>query len=80
MVSIHNLGKAAANYLTSNFRRTGQTKTLSREERILFSKLVIALDDDDKEEIVRLMKVAGFRSRRMDPGMYSDCTTRLVFR
>jgi hypothetical protein len=40
---------------------------------------VIALDDDNKEEIVRLMKLAGFRSRRMDPGMYSKCATRLVF-
>lgn len=29
---------------------------------------MIALDDDDKDEIVRLMKMAGFRSRQMDPG------------
>jgi predicted unusual protein kinase regulating ubiquinone biosynthesis (AarF/ABC1/UbiB family) len=65
--------------LISNSRRTGQTKSLSKEERILFSKLVIALDDDDKEEIVRLMTVAGFRSRRMDPGMYYTAIESVFF-
>lgn len=28
---------------------------------------MIALDDDNREEVVRLMKEAGFKSQRMDP-------------
>jgi len=37
----------------------GQVKRLSDDVRHLFCKLVIALDDDNKEEIVRLSKEAG---------------------
>jgi hypothetical protein len=79
MVRIHFKWQSFASLLITNFRREGQTKSLSKEERILFSKLVIALDDDDKEEIVRLMTVAGFRSRRMDPGRYCAAIESVFF-
>lgn len=50
------------------FRHTqGQVKTLTKEQRHLFCRIIIALDNDDKDEVVRLMKEAGFRSKRMDP-------------
>ena len=39
---------------------------LNKEQRHLFCRIIIALDDDDREEVVRLMKEAGFRSERMD--------------
>ena len=46
----------------------GQVKVLdTKEKRHLFAKIVIALDDDDRPEVVRLMKEAGFKSQRMDP-------------
>lgn len=45
----------------------GQVKKLSKEQRHLFSKIIIAIDDDNREEVVRLMKEAGFKSKNMDP-------------
>jgi aarF domain-containing kinase len=45
----------------------GQVKKLSKEKRHLFSKIIIALDDDNREDIIRLMKEAGFKSEKMDP-------------
>jgi predicted unusual protein kinase regulating ubiquinone biosynthesis (AarF/ABC1/UbiB family) len=45
----------------------GQVKKLSKEKRHLFSKIIIALDDDNREDIIRLMKEAGFKSQKMDP-------------
>lgn len=45
----------------------GQVKKISKETRLLFSKIVIALDEDNKEEIVRLMQEAGMKTKRMDP-------------
>jgi len=45
----------------------GQVQHLNKELRHLFCKIIIALDDDDREEVVRLMKKAGFQSERMDP-------------
>jgi aarF domain-containing kinase len=45
----------------------GQVKKLSKDERHLLSRMILALADDDKEEIIRLMKLAGFRSKNMDP-------------
>jgi predicted unusual protein kinase regulating ubiquinone biosynthesis (AarF/ABC1/UbiB family) len=45
----------------------GQVKKLSKETRHLFSKIIIALDDDNREDVVRLMKEAGFKSQKMDP-------------
>jgi len=44
----------------------GQVKRLSDDVRHLFCKLVIALDDDNKEEIVRLSKEAGYKSKHMN--------------
>jgi predicted unusual protein kinase regulating ubiquinone biosynthesis (AarF/ABC1/UbiB family) len=35
--------------------------------RHLFAKLIIALDDENKEEVVKLMKDAGMRTKNMDP-------------
>lgn len=40
---------------------------MNKEQRHLFCRIIIALDDDDREEVVRLMKKAGFQSKRMDP-------------
>lgn len=45
----------------------GQVKSLTKEERHRFCKIIIALDNDDREEIIRLMKEAGFKSKKMDP-------------
>jgi aarF domain-containing kinase len=45
----------------------GQVKTLTKEERRLLARIIVALDDDDKDEVVKLMKEAGFKSQRMDP-------------
>jgi aarF domain-containing kinase len=55
--------------LTNSYRNkyTGQVKTLSKEQRHLFCKIIIALADEDKDTVVALMKEAGFRSKYMDP-------------
>lgn len=45
----------------------GQVKRISKDTRHLFARLLIALDDDNKEEIVKLMKEAGMRTQNMDP-------------
>ncbi|CAJ1930437.1 unnamed protein product [Cylindrotheca closterium] len=45
----------------------GQVKKISKETRHLFARLLIALDDDNKEEIVRLMQKAGMKTEKMDP-------------
>ena len=37
-----------------------------KEERLLFCKLIIALADDNKDEICNLLEEAGYRSQRMD--------------
>ena len=44
----------------------GQVKQLSKKTRLLLCKLVIALDDDDRDEIVSLMKRLGYKSRDMN--------------
>lgn len=44
----------------------GQVMFLSKEDRLLFAALIIALADDDREKIVQLMKVAGFQSKNMN--------------
>ena len=44
----------------------GQVKKLPDATRLLFSKLVIALADDNRADIVRLMKEAGYKSKYMD--------------
>jgi predicted unusual protein kinase regulating ubiquinone biosynthesis (AarF/ABC1/UbiB family) len=45
----------------------GQVKQLSKETRHLFARLVIALDNDDKDQIVSLMKEAGMKTKNMNP-------------
>ena len=45
----------------------GSTKQISKEMRHLFCKIVIALADDNRDEVCRLMKLAGFESDKMDP-------------
>jgi len=45
----------------------GQVKTITKEERLQFCKIIIALADDDKENTVSLLKEAGFKSQKMDP-------------
>lgn len=45
----------------------GSTKQLSKGQRHLFCKIVIALAEDNTAEIATLMKRAGFRSEKMDP-------------
>lgn len=45
----------------------GQVKTLSKQDRHLFARILIALDDGNRDEIVRLMKEAGYKSKYMDP-------------
>uniref|UniRef100_A0A7S2EI95 ABC1 atypical kinase-like domain-containing protein n=1 Tax=Ditylum brightwellii TaxID=49249 RepID=A0A7S2EI95_9STRA len=44
----------------------GQVKELTKEERLLFCKLIIALADDDKKDIIRLMKQSGYESQNMN--------------
>jgi len=45
----------------------GQVKTLTKEQRHLMCRILIALDDDDREEVVRLVREAGYKSRDMSP-------------
>jgi len=45
----------------------GQVKRLSKEMRHIFAKLIVALDDDNKDEIVSLMTQAGMKTYYMDP-------------
>ena len=44
----------------------GQVPVLPKQMRIIFCKLVIALADENREDIVRLMKEAGYRSKYMN--------------
>ena len=48
----------------------GQVKKITKETRHLFAKLLIALDDDNKDEVFRLMKEAGMRTKNMDPEVF----------
>lgn len=45
----------------------GQVKRLSKEMRHIFANLIVALDNDDKENIVDFMKQAGMKTKHMDP-------------
>ena len=44
----------------------GQVPGLPKEMRLIFCKLIIALADENKEDIVCLMKEAGYKSKYMD--------------
>lgn len=45
----------------------GQVKVLTRDERLLFCRLIVALADNNKEQICNLLKEAGYKSKKMDP-------------
>jgi aarF domain-containing kinase len=45
----------------------GQVKKISKETRLLFARLIVALDEDNKDDVVRLMKEAGMKTEKMDP-------------
>jgi len=44
----------------------GQVKALSKEDRLLMCKIIVALADEKKEEVIRLMKEAGYKSQNMN--------------
>jgi len=44
----------------------GQVKDISKEERLLLCKIVIALANDDKDSLVKHMAEAGYKSKNMD--------------
>ena len=48
----------------------GQVKRISKATRHLFAKLIIALDEDNKDEIVALMKEAGMKTKNNDPEVF----------
>ena len=41
-------------------------KALSKEDRLLMCKIIVALADEKKEEVIRLMKEAGYKSQNMN--------------
>lgn len=52
----------------------GQVKSISKKDRILLCKLYIALDDDNRDEISRLMDESGFRTKySKEDIMYKYC-------
>jgi aarF domain-containing kinase len=44
----------------------GQVKKISKEERLRLCKIIVALADDNRPEVVRLVKEAGFISKSMN--------------
>ena len=42
---------------------------MTKEQRHLFCKIIIALANENKDAVVELMTEAGFRSKRMDPNI-----------
>ena len=53
----------------SRVTTAGQVKTLNKEQRHLFCKIIIALAEENKDTVVVLMKEAGFQSKHMDPNI-----------
>lgn len=52
----------------------GQVKKITKKDRIIMCKLVIAMAEEDQDEVVWLMKETGYRSKNMDPDiMYKYC-------
>ncbi|CAM9998246.1 unnamed protein product, partial [Ectocarpus sp. 12 AP-2014] len=45
----------------------GQVKHMALEERVKLAKLIVALDEDDREGVVRAYIDMGIRTKRMDP-------------
>ena len=53
----------------------GQVKVLTKEERLLFCRIIVALANHDKESVVSLLKEAGYKTKYMDPNiMYRFAT------
>jgi aarF domain-containing kinase len=53
----------------------GQVKVLTKDERLLFCQLIVALANEDKDSVVKLLKQAGYKTRYMDPNiMYRFAT------
>ena len=50
---------------------------MTKEQRHLFAKLVIALADENRDEIVKLMKDAGYVAEWLING-YLSCITSLL--
>ena len=48
----------------------GQVKRVPNSVRMLFAKLIIALADDDRNEVTRLAKELGFKTKKMDPEVH----------
>ena len=44
----------------------GQVKHLTKEQRHLFARLIIALDDNDKEQVAKCLAEGGYKSQKMD--------------
>ena len=44
----------------------GQVKQLTKDQRLLMCKLIIALANEDKEKVVELTAKTGYRSKYMD--------------
>ena len=47
----------------------GQVKILTKDERLLFCQIILALANNDKKAVVDLMKQAGYKTRYMDPNI-----------
>jgi aarF domain-containing kinase len=43
----------------------GQVKVLTKDERLLFCQIIVALADNDKKALVELLKKAGYKTRYM---------------
>jgi aarF domain-containing kinase len=48
----------------------GQVKRLTKETRHDFAKLIIALDEDNKDDIFLLTKELGFKTKNMNPEIF----------
>jgi aarF domain-containing kinase len=48
----------------------GQVKRLSKETRLTFAKLIVALDDENRDEAARLIQQLGLKTKHMDPDVH----------
>jgi hypothetical protein len=48
----------------------GQVKRLSKETRLTFAKLIVALDDENRDEAARLIQQLGLKTKYMDPDVH----------
>ncbi|KAL7546219.1 hypothetical protein ACHAWF_009558 [Thalassiosira exigua] len=44
----------------------GQVKVLTKEQRLLFCEIIVALADGDKDRVCELVREAGYKSEKMD--------------